>query len=212
VWIKGILAEHHGVPVNSVTYYTGGLVEPGRRETRMDLPRDIRVEWIGSSATLSQMLEDGEIDALYTAEPPLTFRQRSPNVRRLFRDHLAAEKTYYATTGIFPIMHVVVVRSDVYRDHHWVAQALTKAFSESQRIAYADLREMTALKTMLPWLLSHVEETTNVMGEDYWAYGLERNRQTLATFLRYSHEQGLSPRLLEPEELFAPETLLTSRT
>lgn len=213
VWIKGILAEHYGVPVNSVTYHTGGLKEPGRRETPMELPDDIRVEPIPDGMTLSEMLERGEIDALYTAEAPDTFERGSRNVRRLFEDHAAVEREFFQQTGLFPIMHTVVVRRDIYEQNRWIAQSLTKAFAAAQEIAYRELREMTALKLMLPWLLSHIETTIQSMGsEDFWPYGMERNRDTLSTFLRYSYEQGLSPRQLEPEELFAPETLETSRT
>jgi 4,5-dihydroxyphthalate decarboxylase len=177
------------------------------------LPGDIRVEPISSDQTLSELLERGSIDALYTAEPPATFAQGSPNVRRLFTDHETVERSFYTQTGIFPIMHTIVIRSDVYGEHPWVAQSLVKAFAEAQRLAYEELRELTALKVMLPWLLAHVERTVAIMGQDdYWPYGLARNHTTLATFLRYSHEQGLSPRRLEPEELFAPETLDTART
>lgn len=212
VWIKGMLAEHYGVPVNSVSYHTGGLLQPGRRETPMDLPADIVVEPIGDTRTLSAMLEAGEIDALYTAEAPATFVEGSPNVRRLFADHQSVEKDYFAETGIFPIMHTVVVRHDVYQQHPWVAQSLTKAFGDARRLAHEELRETVALQLMLPWLMAHVEETVTAMGDDFWPYGMEQNRVTLEAFLRYSHDQGLSPELLEPEDLFAPETLTTSRT
>jgi 4,5-dihydroxyphthalate decarboxylase len=212
VWIKGILAEHHGVPVNSVSYHTGGLKEPGRREVPMNRPADIQVHPIPGDRTLSEMIESGEVDALYTAEAPVTFEAGSPHVRRLFPDYDQVEKAFYADTGIFPIMHTVVIRRDIYEADPWVAQSLTKAFSAAQAIAYADLREMTALKTMLPWLPSHVEETAAVMGDDYWAYGMDANRRTIETFLRYSYEQGLLDRKLDPADLFAPETMLVSRT
>jgi 4,5-dihydroxyphthalate decarboxylase len=213
VWIKGILAEHYGIPVNSVSYHTGGLKEPGRREMPLQLPDDIRIEAIPAGRTLSDMLERGEIDALYTAEAPETFEQGSTNVRRLFENHADVEREFFRQTGLFPIMHTVVLRRDIYEQNHWVAQSLTKAFSAAQQIAYRELREMTALKLMLPWLLSHLEDTVQAMGsEDFWPYGIARNRETLSTFLRYSFEQGLSPRLIEPEELFAPETIETSRT
>jgi 4,5-dihydroxyphthalate decarboxylase len=117
------------------------------------------------------------------------------------------ERDYFRRTGIFPIMHVVVIRRDVYERDRWVAQSLYKAFSAAQRESYADLSETAALKTMLPWLTAHVEEARREMGDDFWPYGLDRNRHTLATFLRYSHEQGLAAQRLTPEELFAPETL-----
>jgi 4,5-dihydroxyphthalate decarboxylase len=211
VWIKGILAEHHGVPVESVTYFTGGLREPGRTELPMDLPPEIRIEPIGPNDTLAELIESGGIDALYTAEMPETFRNRSPNVRRLFSDYEQVERDYYSSTGIFPIMHTVVLRRDVHEAHPWIAQSLMKAFTAAQRVAYTELAEMTALKTMLPWLVAHYEQTRATMGDDFWPYGLSHNRTTLQTFLRYSFAQGLLPREPEVEELFAPETLHTSR-
>ena len=104
-------------------------------------------------------------------------------------------------------MHTLVIRRELYEAHRWVAQSLYKAFRAAQQETYADLYETAALKGMLPWLTAHVEATRREMGEDFWPYGLPRNEQALATFLRYSHEQGLSKRLLLPSELFAPETL-----
>jgi 4,5-dihydroxyphthalate decarboxylase len=213
VWVKGILADDYGVPVDSVTYHTGGLKEPGRREMPMDLPPNVSVTPIPEDQTLSAMLESGDIDALYTAEMPTPFIERSPNVRRLFSDYVRAEQAYFEKTSIFPIMHTVVIRGEVLERHPWVAQSLTKAFIAAQEIAYRDLYDTTALKTMLPWLTAYVEETRAAMrADDYWPYGLARNRDTLSRFLRYSHEQGLLPRRVEPEELFTPSTLLTSRT
>ena len=208
VWIRGILAEHYAVPIESVTYVTGGEEQPGRSEKlKLDLPSAIRVERIGPEQTLSQMLRDGEIDALYTARAPSSFRAGDGRVRRLFADYPEVEQAYFRATGIFPIMHVIAIRRDVYEANRWVAQSLCKAFVAAQRRTYEDLHESAALKAMLPWLTAHVEEAVALMGDDYWPYGFARNRKTLTTFLRYSHEQGLAKRLLEPEELFAPETL-----
>ncbi|MBA2301546.1 MAG: ABC transporter substrate-binding protein [Acidobacteria bacterium] len=208
VWIRGILAEDYGVPVNSVTYCTGGEEEPGRPEKLpLNLPADIRVERIGPRQTLSAMLATGEIDALYTARTPSCFGHGDDRVRRLFPDFVPIERDYFRRTRIFPIMHTVVIRRAVYERSPWIAQSLHKAFSAAQQATYRDLRETAALKAMLPWLVSHIEETRREMGEDFWPYGYERNRDVLATFLRYSHEQGLAKRRLEPHELFAPETL-----
>jgi 4,5-dihydroxyphthalate decarboxylase len=208
VWIRGILSEHYGVPVDSVTYYTGGEEEPGRAEKiRLDLPPNIKVQPIGETQTLSAMLASGEIDALYTARMPSTFSLRRGAVQRLFANYKEVEQEYYRNTRIFPIMHTVAIRRDIYEQNRWVAQALYKAFVEAQRRTYDDLYMTAALKAMLPWLTSHVEETRALMGDDFWAYGFESNRASLAAFLRYHHEQGLSKRRLEPEELFAPETM-----
>jgi 4,5-dihydroxyphthalate decarboxylase len=208
VWIRGILADTHGVPVDSVTYATGGLEEPGRPEKlALELPAGIRVTRIGPAQTLSAMLAAGDIDALYTARAPSSFRAGGGRVRRLFEDYPLVEREYFRRTRIFPIMHTVVIRRQIYQRHRWIAQSLAKAFASAQRAAYEDLSQTAALKVMLPWLTAHVEDARREMGDDFWPYGLAPNADTLATFLRYSHEQGLSRRRLSPDELFAPETL-----
>ena len=212
VWIRGILSDEHGVPVERVTYATGGLEEPGRPEKlTLELPAGIRVNRIPPDRTLSAMLAAGEIDALYTARAPSSFRNGDGRVRRLFEDFPAVERDYFRRTRIFPIMHTIVIRRHVYQRHRWIAQSLAKAFTAAQRHAYEDLGQTAALKTMLPWLPSHVEEARREMGDDFWPYGLAPNMATLATFLRYSYEQGLSRRRLAPDELFAPETLESFR-
>lgn len=208
VWIRGILADEYGVPVDSVTYMTGGEEEPGRSEKlKLDLPPNIRVQSIGPTQTLSQMLLAGEIDALQTARMPSSFVSGGGRVRRLFENYVDVEKDYYRRTKIFPIMHTVAIRRELYEQHPWIAQSLYKAFRAAQRETYNDLYQTAALKTMLPWLIAHVEEARRELGDDFWPYGFHENRAALATFLRYHFEQGLSKRLLEPEELFAPETL-----
>ena len=212
VWIRGILSDHYGVPVDSVTYWTGGEEEPGRDEKiKLDLPSTIRVQPIGPTQTLAAMLASGEIDALHTARMPSTFAGGRGKVTRLFPNFREVEQQYFRDTGIFPIMHAIVIRRDVYEQNRWIAQSLFKAFVEAQRQTYDDLYVTAALKAMLPWLTDHVEETRALMGDDYWSYGFARNRPTLATFLRYHHEQGLSKRLLTPEELFAPEAMESFR-
>ena len=207
-WIRGILHDEYKVPVDSVTYFTGGEEEPGRPEKlKLDLPPNIKVERIGPQQTLSAMLANGEIDALYTARMPSSFLTSGGKVKRLFENYVDVEKAYYRKTKIFPVMHTVVIRREVYEQNRWVAQALYKAFCEAQAETYKDLYETAALKAMLPWLTAHIEEARAEMGEDFWPYGLEKNHATLDTFLRYSYEQGLSKFKLKPEDLFAPEAL-----
>ena len=206
VWIRGILAEHYGVPVDSVHYFTGGEEEPGRPEKiKLDLPSNIKVTPIPDDKTLSQMLRDGEIDAFHTARMPSSYD--GVNVKRLFEDYPSVELDYFRKTKIFPIMHTVAIRREVYEANRWIAQSLYKAFAAAKQKAYHELTETAALKTMVPWLTHHVEETRREMGEDFWSYGLEPNYALLETFLGYHHDCGLSKRRLKPEELFAPETL-----
>ena len=208
VWIRGILSDEYNVPVSSVTYLRGGEETPGRTEKQsVSLPTEIRLENIPEDKTLSRMLHNGEIDAIYSPRTPSSFAQGSGNVRLLFEDYETVEREYYKRTKIFPIMHTIVIRREIHEKHPWVAQSLYKAFVLAQREAYEDLYETAALKFMLPWLIRHAEDTRTLMGKDFWPYGVEPNVHALSTFLRYSYEQGLAKRLLAPEELFVPEAL-----
>ena len=215
VWIRGILAEFYGVPLSSVTYYTGGLESPEEESKFWNLPSakeaplksGIKIQQIGEDKSLSSMLEQGEIAALYSARNPSSFTKKAKSVGRLFPDFPKGEMDYYAKTKIFPIMHTLVIRRDLYESNPWMAVSLLKAFTEAKELAYKALRQSGALRYMLPWLPAEVEQASQLMGADYWPYGFKENYQTLSTFLRYSYEQGLSERLLKPEELFAKETL-----
>jgi 4,5-dihydroxyphthalate decarboxylase len=207
VWIRGILADDYGVVPASVEYLRGGEEQPGRDEKlELELPPRFRVTSIGPGQTLSGMLAAGEIDALYSARAPSTFLSQPGAVGRLFPNYAEVERDYYRRTKIFPIMHTVVIRRELYARHPWVAQSLCKAFAAAQAKAYAALAQTAALKAMLPWLPAHVEDTRREMGEDWWPSGLAPNRHVLEAFLRYHHEQGLSKRRYAPEELFARET------
>src|SRR5262249_23998155 len=144
VWIRGILGDEHGVPLGSVRYVTGGQETPGRIEKgAVDVPFDVRP--IGPGETLSAMLAAGEIDALYSPRIPSSFVRGDGRVGRLFPDTVAAEKAYFAATGIFPIMHVVVLRREIYQRHRWVAQSLTKALTAAKKQAYARIYDSSAL-------------------------------------------------------------------
>ncbi len=208
VWIRGILSDDYGVKVTDIEHLSGGEEEPGRDEKiKLDLPKEIRVRPIGPAQTLAQLIAEGEIDALVTARAPSTFHTQPDKVLRLFPSYMEQEKAYYRRTRIFPIMHTVVIRRDVYRAHPWVARSLYKALVAAKDKAFEMYRQTAALPAMLPWFVAHVDETRREMGEDWWPYGLAPNRHVLETFLRYHHEQGLSRRRFAPEELFARETL-----
>jgi 4,5-dihydroxyphthalate decarboxylase len=198
--------------VESVVYRTGGLHEPGRPEKlEVDLPAQIQVRPIGPGETLSDLLAAGEIDAVYSPRAPRSFTAGDGRVRRLFEPSGKAEEQYFAATGIFPIMHVVVLRREVYERNRWLARSLFDAFAEAKRLCEENFEETAALRYMLPWLLDEVERTRSILGPDFWPYGLEQNAEPLRTFLRYSYDQGLAARPVDPEELFAPETLEVTR-
>ncbi|HVQ60878.1 MAG TPA: ABC transporter substrate-binding protein [Burkholderiales bacterium] len=212
VWIRGILQDEYGVDPAGCEYWTGGEEEPGRDEKlKLDLPAKFRVKPIGPEQTLARMIAEGELDAMHTARTPSTFHAQPDRVKRLFGNFVDIEKAYYRKTKIFPIMHTVVIRRELYEKNRWVAQSLLKAFTQAQRKTYEYLNTSMALTSMLPWQAAHVEEARALLGEDWWPYGVEPNRRVLETFLRYHHEQGLSKRRLQVEELFAPETLKSFR-
>jgi 4,5-dihydroxyphthalate decarboxylase len=216
VWIRGILADNYDLPLNSVSYYSGGLERPEVDESKFwGLPSTgermsksgIRIQQIGENKILSTMLENGDIDALYTARMPSSFTSGSKNVAHLFPDYVQAEMDYFKKTRIFPIMHTIVIRKDVYEKNRWMAISLLKGFIEAKELAYKALYQTGALRYMLPWMSWEVEESRKLMGKDYWSYGFKSNYETLKTFLRYSYEQNLSDRELEPEDVFAEETI-----
>jgi len=210
VWIRGILSDDYGVKVTDAQHFSGGEEEPGRDEKlKIQVPPSIKLQPIPGDKTLSRMLADGELDALVTARAPSTFTSRPTDVKRLFPNYVEVEKEYYRRTKLFPIMHTIVIRRDVYKANPWVAQSLYKAFSAAKAKAYELYNQTAALPAMVPWLTAQIEEAKREMGEDWWPYGLEPNRKVLDTFLRYHHEQGLSKRRLTPDELFAKETLQT---
>jgi 4,5-dihydroxyphthalate decarboxylase len=212
IWARGVLSDEYGVPPKSANHYVGAVDHAARREFAPFPPSaDIKVVELGPGQTLDAMLEHGEIDAMYSAIAPPSFRKGSKNIRRLFPDYEAVERDYFRKTGIFPIMHTLVIRRDVYRENPWVAQSLYKAFKEAKAKCYATYAWGEQFQNALqgiPWLTTHLDENRRLMGDDPWPYGLEPNRKAIEAFLRYHHEQGLSSRQLSAEELFAPETLV----
>jgi 4,5-dihydroxyphthalate decarboxylase len=205
VWIRGFLEEHYGLMSSSVRYRTGGLDAPGRIEKmRVSPPAGVEVAPIAAGATLSELLASGELDAVYSPRAPQSVE--TGRAGRLFADPRAEEERYFAPTRIFPIMHVLVIRRRVYEQHPWVAQELFKACVRAKEVAYAELGRTVALSLSLPWVREEYERARDLMGGDYWAYGLEPNRHVLETFIRYAGDQGLVDRRPDPGELFAPET------
>lgn len=209
VWQRGILNDDYGVAPSDINWRRGGVEQPGRTE-KLDLalPPDIALDSIGPAETLAAQLATGAIDALFCAHVPSVFKSND-EVVRLFPEYKQVEQDYFARTKIFPIMHVVVVRRSVLERHPWVAQSLYKAFEQARTTAVADLHYRSALMVMLPWLAHHIDETVQLMGEDFWSYGVEPNRSTIDTFLRYSYEQSLSRQLLKADDLFAESTAST---
>ena len=207
MWVRGFLQDEFGIAAKDINWVQGGLESPGRRDKfPLNLPEGFPLS-SANGEPLSAMLADGRLDAVMSARRPSCFVAGHPKVQRLFPDYRAAEKDYYRRTGIFPIMHAVGVRKDLMERHPWLAASVYKAFLQAKRLSDAEFAETTALKIGLPWVTAEYDSTREVMGDDFWSYGVGANRNALMAMARYSHEQGLAVRLLTVEEMFAPSTL-----
>jgi 4,5-dihydroxyphthalate decarboxylase len=205
VWIRGFLQDEYGVAAKDVEWWIGGQEDPGRKERlQLQLPPEIKLNSIPDDKTLNGMLESGEIDALISARAPSSFLKDSPKVKRLFPRYKDVEIDYYKRTKIFPIMHVLVIRREVYDKHPWVARSLYKAFCEAKDVAIKNMHISNTLASTLPWLSWEREQLREIFGPDWWPYGIEANRHVLEHLIRYMGEQGLLARQLSVEEIFAP--------
>ncbi|MPS26177.1 ABC transporter substrate-binding protein [Pigmentiphaga sp.] len=213
VWMRGLLKDEYGVDPKDIQWRRGGIEEPGRGErSPISLPDNIDLQQVPDDATLSDMLANGEIDAMLSARAPSCFERGVANVGRLFPNFREVEQDYYRRTGLFPIMHMIGIRKSLVEAHPWLPVSVFKAFLAAKDIAVKDLGEIAVLMTTLPWVVDHYNETRRLMGEDFWPYGYEKNLNTLETFARYHHDQHLSARPVQAHELFAPSTLDLSKT
>ena len=206
VWIRGILQDEYGLRPSQMHWRNGGLEQPGRKQkVALDLPEDIDLQPIPNDETLAQQLDEGKIDGLISALAPSCFK-RNPMVRRLFTDYRAVEEDYFRRTGIFPIMHVVGIRKSLLEKHPWLAVNTYLAFLEAKRICYRDMEKIGHVFTTLPWPVEELERARELMGDDFWSYGVQQNAREIEAVTRYAYEQKLTPRRLTAEDLFVPST------
>jgi 4,5-dihydroxyphthalate decarboxylase len=211
MWVRGFLKDEFAIEAGDINWVQGGLESPGRRDKfPLNLPPGFPLA-SSNGATLSAMLAEGELDAVMSARRPSCFVDGHPQVRRLFPDYRAAEQDYYRRTGVFPIMHAVGIKRELLDRHPWLGASVYKAFVQAKRLADAEFEETTALKIGLPWVTAEFDATQEVMGRDFWSYGIEGNRKTLEAMARYSYEQGLAVRLLSVEDMFAAGTFAETR-
>ncbi|HEV8354003.1 MAG TPA: ABC transporter substrate-binding protein [bacterium] len=207
VWIRGLLHHEYGVSLETIRWVAGGVNAPGRPDVLVNLPdAEVSITRV-MDRTLNDLLVAGEIDALIGARKPAAFG-KDVRIKRLFPDYRSLEREYYRKTGIFPVMHTVVIREALYREQPWIAESLYKAFVQAKDWAVAQMRFSSSLRYTVPWLHADLEEMEEVFGADPWPYGLERNRDTLETLVAYLVEQRLLRATMPVEELFPPLTLL----
>ncbi len=212
VWVRLFLEEDHGVRPSDITWVRGGYEQAGRVEKiGVTLPLDVRIEPVPEGATISGMLAAGELDAVIGPRAPSCFRAGHPDVGYLYPDPQKAAADWFRRTRMFPIMHLLGIRSSLAEAHPWLPYAVTKAFEQSKAVALRKLGDTSATKVTLPFVEEQLEAARLLMGEDFWSYGLEPNRHVLERFLRQHHAEGLSSRLLTPEALFHPASIESHR-
>jgi len=205
VCIRGLLSDEYGVSFDGVEWIEGGVNGPMPRaaETEIRPDRPLKLGFAAPPRTLSDMLARGEIDAIIGSTEPRCFG-RHPDVVRLFPDPGAVERDYFRRTGIFPIMHTLIMPEALYQRHPWIAESVYKAMEESKRIALQARRQFGALRYMFSWLAEHVAEIDDLFGGDAFPYGLEANRKPLESFIGNLAAQGFIPTAVPVEPLFTP--------
>ncbi|HEX3517188.1 MAG TPA: hypothetical protein VHT26_24620 [Trebonia sp.] len=207
VYSRSLLMHEWDIPLSEVSWFQAGVNQPGRKEkVALNLPEGVTLTPV-PDRSLDEMLHSGDLDAVFSAHPPGSFERGEPGITRLFADYEPVEREYVARTGIFPIMHVVGIRSDVLAENPWVARNLLTAFEQARDATLHRLAEMTASRIPVPWMSNRLAEMRQLIGDNPWPYGVEPNRVTLEAFNRYAHEQGVAARRLTAEELFAPQVL-----
>ncbi|MBV9348397.1 MAG: ABC transporter substrate-binding protein [Pseudolabrys sp.] len=207
VWARAILEDEYGVKPADISWVRAGIESADRPEKiTIKLPSDVKLDNGPPGKSISQLIDEGAIDGFIAPRPP-HIPGGNPNVGWLFPDPTAAAKDWYQRTKIFPIMHLVGVRRELTDKHPWLPGAVLKAFTQAKTMALEQLNDTSATKVTLPFVEERLKETRELMGDDFWPYGLEPNRRTLEVFLKHHHAQGLSQRMVKPEELFHPSTL-----
>ena len=210
-WVRGFMQHEYGIKPEDIEWVVSAADSSAKDAGKVSeqeslLPKGITVVVGPDGKDESDMLIDGDVDALFHAAEPKAFTAGHPKVKRLFPDSRATERDYYTRTGIFPIMHAVAMRNDVIEAHPWLPKAVFEAYSQAKQIHYETMR-MQWIYGTLPWFGQEFEETRTLMGENFWPYGIDANRKTLDALFQYSYEQGLARKRLTVEELFHPSSL-----
>lgn len=203
VWARGMLSDEYGVAARDVEWHIGGMDEPGRGEkVPLSLPDAFRVHRLEPGETLWDLLCADRIDGIIAPRAPAAFVAGDRRIRRLFEDPKAAEKAYFRKTGLFPLMHVIGLRNGLVESEPRLPALLAGAFETARKMALASLHQTNADAAMLPWQEASLRETHEVMGDNYWGYGLRNNAKEIAAMTRYVVEQGMVEQALSAESLF----------
>jgi 4,5-dihydroxyphthalate decarboxylase len=204
IWARGYLQHECGVDLDSIQWVQGSMARIGLHgavENTMELYKAISVESNRTDRSLGQLLDAGELAATMGDALPPSFG-KNPNIRRLFPNYRELERDYYRRTRIFPIMHLIALRRDVYERNPWIASNLYQAFVRSKDCALSKMRVTGAQTSLLPWVQSDLDEIEEIFSGDPWPYGIELNRATLQAKIDYLFQQGLIEAPLIADDLF----------
>ena len=210
VWARAFLEDDYGVKRSDIHWIRGGIEHAGRPEKiSINLPAGVRLDNAPEGKTISALLAEGEIDGFIAPRPPTLVEKGHPNIGWLFPDPVAVAKDYYKRTGFFPIMHVLGIRRELAAKHPWLPSAVYKAFEQAKQVGLEKLSDTSATKATLPFVEERLKEARDLMGQDFWSYGVEPNRKVLDYFLEQHHREGLSSRRVSVDEMFHPATYET---
>jgi 4,5-dihydroxyphthalate decarboxylase len=203
VFIRGLLERDHGVDLSGVTWVQGALNSASSHgsPSAMPLLKPIKLEVNASGRSLSDLIDTGDIDATMGITVPDSMKT-NPDIVRLFPNFKAVEQDYFRRTRIFPIMHLLVIRREVYDRDPSIGARLYAAFCASRDLARERMKMQGTLAYMMPWMIDAVEEDEQVFGGDPWPYGIEANRPTLEAAMTFLHDQHMIARTVPIEELF----------
>ena len=211
-WLRGIVQHEYGVNPEEMQWVISSKDSSAKAAGKVSkqesmVPKGLSVSKGPEGKDESDLLESGEIDALFHAAEPRAYIEGHPKVARLFPDFRRTERAYFEKTAIFPIMHAVAIRNSLIEKHSWLPKAVFDAYSKAKQLMYDHLQKMGWAAISLPWVAQEIEETRALMGDNFWPYGIKPNRKALESLFQYSHEQGLASKKLTIEELFHPSSL-----
>lgn len=205
VYSRGWIQHDVGIPLTDIEWFQAGVNNAGRKEkVALNLPEGLSLTPCPDNS-LAQMLMDGEIAAFLSAHPPEEVERGDPRIVRLFEDYRSVEEEYFKRTGIWPIMHLYAIRRPVFEANPWVARSMVKALTEAKDRSLARMLDLTACRAPIPWVYDAAAKARDLMGDDFYPYGIDANRTTLEAFCQWGYEQGLFHRLVTPEEMFPKE-------
>ncbi len=204
IFVRGLLGDEYGVDFSKCKWVQGAINTAGSHGDPHVLPllKQPDLTYADPKKSLDDMLVSGEVDCTMGTSIPRSVMS-NPNVGRLLPNYYQDEKDYYKKTKIFPIMHLIAIRKDVYEKHPFVATSLYNAFVQAKVLALKKMFSTRALRYMMPFLPAQLDEIRDVFGDDPWPYGVEDNRPTLEALVRYMHEQHFIAKKMPIEDLFA---------